>query len=165
MMMNHHKKSLLILSLFVSVSMLSGCVSSDSQSSSSYSAGQAQREMTVRFAVIESVRDVVIEEEVTPTGTIAGAAVGGIAGSALSHGSKESAIGAIVGAVAGGIAGNALSKTQSKKEGVELTVKLESSGDYRVLVQEKDPKQAFQKGDRVRLVSSGNITKVTKESE
>ena len=161
---NVNKKTMLILGLSV-VFALSACVSSTSQSSASYAAGQAQREMTVRFASVESVRDVVIEEEVTPTGTIAGAAVGGIAGSALSHGSKESAIGAIVGAVVGGIAGNAVSNSQSKKEAVDITVKLEHNNEYRVLVQEKDPKQVFQKGDRVRLVSSGNVTKITKEVE
>ncbi len=142
--------------------VLTGCVSSKSQNPSTYRAGQAEREINIRFATVESVRDVTIEEDTTGAGTVAGGAVGAVAGSAISHGSRESIIGGVLGAVAGGIAGNAISKAQSKKEGVEITVKLEN-GEYRAIVQEKDPNLILQKGDRVRLMSTGNVTKVVKE--
>jgi outer membrane lipoprotein SlyB len=157
------KLSLLSVSVLALSVLLSGCVASRSQGPSTYAAGQAEREMTIRFAVVESVRDVTIEEEPTGAGTVAGGAVGAIAGSSLSSGTRASAVGGILGAVAGGIAGQAISKSQSKKSGVEITVKLENNGEYRAIVQEKDPSVSLQKGDRVRIMSSGNLVKVVKE--
>ena len=120
---------------------LSGCYTPAS-SGSVYSAGQARNEQTVRLGVVESVRQVTIEGTPGELGTIAGGALGGIAGST----------------VGGGIAGSAIERNVTQKKGLEITVKLEN-GELRAITQEAD--EQFRPGERVRLVSSGGVTRVT----
>jgi outer membrane lipoprotein SlyB len=136
----------------------SGCATR-TNSASVYSASQAQREQTVRFATVEGVREVVIDRGQTGTGTVAGAAVGGIAGSSVG-GRRENIAGAILGAVAGGVIGQAVEGSANKKKGVEITLRYDN-GDIRAIVQEADD-QAFQPGDRVRILQSGTTSRVVK---
>lgn len=134
---------------------LAGCAGS--QSSGSYAPSQARGEMTVRMGVVESVRQVTIEGENTPAGTIAGGIVGGIAGSNVGKG-KGSDIGAVLGAVAGGVAGHALEQNLNKKTGVEITIKLDN-GQLTAITQEAD--EQFRPGERVRILSGRGTTRVT----
>ncbi len=138
------------------VAAVSGCAT-PSNSSSVYNASQVQREQIVRFGVVESVRQVAIQRPENGVGTLAGAGVGGVAGSAVGGG-RGSIIGAIVGAVAGGVAGNAIENSANNRPGYELTVRLDD-GTMRAIVQEAD--EAFQPGDRVRILSRGGISRVT----
>jgi outer membrane lipoprotein SlyB len=92
-------------------------------------------------------------------GTGAGAIIGGIGGSAVGQG-RGSAVAAVVGAVAGGIAGQAIENNRSRVAGVELTVRLDN-GELRAIVQEVDGQQ-FKPGDRVRLLSQGGVTRVSR---
>lgn len=138
--------------------LLAGCATQQ-HSASIYSAGEAQREQVVRMAVVESVREVTIDRGQTGVGTGAGAVVGGIAGSTVGQG-RGSAVGAVVGAVVGGIAGQAIENASSKVPAVELTVRLDN-GELRAIVQETDGQQ-FRPGDRVRLLSQGAVTRVTR---
>ncbi|MCA3212688.1 MAG: glycine zipper 2TM domain-containing protein [Burkholderiales bacterium] len=138
--------------------LLAGCATQQ-RSASVYRAGEAQREQVVRMAVIESVRDVTIDRGQTGVGTGAGAVVGGIAGSTVGQG-RGSAVGAVLGAVVGGIAGQAIENNSSKVPGVELTVRLDN-GELRAIVQETDGQQ-FRPGDRVRLLSQGGVTRVSR---
>jgi outer membrane lipoprotein SlyB len=139
----------------LAASLLQGCASSNS--GSVYSRGEARREMSVRMGVVEGVRSVMIEGTKTPVGTIGGAAVGGIAGSTVGGG-RGSAVGAIVGAIVGGVAGSAVEEGVTRKQGLEITVKLDN-GEMRAIVQEGD--EQFRPGERVRLVSQGGVTRVT----
>ncbi len=134
---------------------LAGCATHES--GSVYSRHETGREQTVRFATVESVRAVKIAGGQSQVGPIAGGAVGGIAGSEVGHG-KGSAIGAVLGAVGGGVAGSAIEQAATQKDGLEITVKLDS-GELRAIVQEAD--EAFKPGERVRLLSSGGVTRVT----
>ncbi len=136
---------------------LGGCYTPTS-SGSVYSAGQARNEQTVRMGVVESVRQVTIEGTPGQLGTIAGGALGGIAGSTVGGGSRGSAVGTILGAVGGGVAGSAIERNVTQKKGLEITVKLDN-GDLRAITQEAD--EEFRPGERVRLVSSGGVTRVT----
>lgn len=138
--------------------LLAGCATQQ-RSASVYRASEAQREQVVRMAVIESVRDVTIDRGQTGVGTGAGAVVGGIAGSTVGQG-RGSAVGAVLGAVVGGIAGQAIENNSSKVPGVELTVRLDN-GELRAIVQETDGQQ-FRPGDRVRLLSQGGVTRVSR---
>lgn len=138
--------------------LLAGCATQQ-RSASVYRAGEAQREQVVRMAVIESVREVTIDRGQTGVGTGAGAVVGGIAGSTVGQG-RGSAVGAVLGAVVGGIAGQAIENNSSKVPGVELTVRLDN-GELRAIVQETDGQQ-FRPGDRVRLLSQGGVTRVSR---
>lgn len=147
---------LAIASAFAATAVISGCASTSS--GSVYSGGQARQEQTVRMGVVESVRQVSIEGSKSGVGTVAGGLVGGVAGSNIGGGSRGSAIGSILGAVAGGIAGNAIEQGATKKQGLEITVKLDN-GELRAITQEAD--EAFRQGERVRLLSGGGVTRVT----
>jgi outer membrane lipoprotein SlyB len=134
---------------------IGGCASTSS--GSVYSSGQARQEQTVRMGVVESVRQVSIEGSRSQVGAVAGGMVGAVAGSNVGSG-KGSTIGSILGAVAGGVAGNAIEQGVTKKQGLEITVKLDN-GQLRAITQEAD--EDFRPGDRVRLLSGGGVTRVT----
>jgi len=135
---------------------ITGCASTSS--GSVYSGGQARQEQTVRMGVVESVRQVTIEGSKSGVGTIAGGAIGGVAGSNIGGGNRGSAVGTILGAVAGGLAGNAIEQGTTKKPGLEITVKLDN-GELRAITQDAD--ETFRPGERVRLLSGGGVTRVT----
>lgn len=138
------------------VLLVGGCASS--KSGSVYSREEARREMSVRMGVVEGVREVLIEGTKSPVGTVAGGAIGGIAGSTIGQG-RGSAVGAVLGAVVGGLAGSAAEEGITRKRGAEITVKLDN-GEMRAIVQEGD--DTFKPGERVRLVSQGGVTRVTR---
>jgi len=135
--------------------LLAACASSNS--GSVYSRDEARRVQTVRTGIVESVRQVKLEGTKSPVGTIAGGAVGGIAGSSIGQG-RGSAVAAVIGAVIGGLAGSAAEEGITRKNALEITVKLDGGGLIAV-VQEAD--DAFKSGDKVRLVESGGTTRVT----
>jgi outer membrane lipoprotein SlyB len=113
--------------------------------------------MHVRMGVVESVRQVTIEGTQSGAGTLAGGVVGGVAGSEIGHG-KGSTVGAVLGAVLGGVAGQAIEEKVSKKEGMEITIRLES-GQIIAVTQEAD--EQFRAGDRVRVLSGSGTTRVS----
>jgi outer membrane lipoprotein SlyB len=135
--------------------LLAGCASS--QSGSAYERRQARQEMSVRLGVVESVRRVTIEGTKSPVGSVAGAGVGAVAGSNIGRG-RGSTAGAIVGAVVGGVAGSAIEEQVTKKEGLEITVRLDS-GALIAVTQEAD--EAFHPGEQVRVLRGGGATRVT----
>lgn len=135
--------------------VLAGCAAS--KSGSAYERHQARQEMTVRLGVVESVRQVALEGTKTPVGAAAGAALGGLAGSNIGRG-KGATAGAIVGAVAGGVAGAAAEEQVTKKDGLEITVKLDN-GQLIAVTQEAD--EAFHPGERVRVLKGSGATRVT----
>lgn len=135
--------------------LLGACASSNS--GSVYSRDDARKTQTVRTGIIESVRQVKLEGTKTPIGTVAGAAVGGIAGSSIGQG-KGSSIGAVIGAVVGGLAGSAAEEMMTRKDALEITVKLDGGG-LTAVVQEAD--EQFNAGDKVRLIESGGNTRVS----
>jgi len=141
--------------LFAVLVVLAGCQTRES--ANVYNRHEAGREQTVRFATVDSVRAVKIAGSQSQAGPIAGGAVGGIAGSTVGHG-KGSAVGAVLGAVGGGVAGSAIEQKATEKDGLEITVKLDS-GELRAIVQEAD--EQFKPGERVRLLNSGGVTRVT----
>ncbi|ACT47400.1 glycine zipper 2TM domain-containing protein [Methylotenera mobilis] len=134
---------------------LAACASSNS--GSVYSREDARKTQTVRTGTVESVRQVKLEGTKTPIGTVAGGAIGGIAGSSVGGG-KGSTIAAVLGAVVGGIAGSAAEEVATRKDALEITVKLDGGGLLAV-VQEAD--EPFSAGQRVRLIENGGTTRVS----
>ena len=112
--------------------LLAGCAGS--QSGSAYSTSQTRGEMHIRMGVVESVRTVIIE------------------------GSRGSTVGSILGAVVGGIAGQAVEERANRKEGLEITIKLDN-GQMIAVTQEAD--EAFRAGERVRVLSGSGATRVS----
>jgi outer membrane lipoprotein SlyB len=140
---------------------LTGCAY-NSSSSDVYTASQAQREETVRMATIESVRGVKISSnngQPTGLGTIGGGALGGVAAASAIGGGNGSIIAGIIGGLAGAVAGNAVENSVAMKNGLEITVRLDN-GDMRAITQTANG-EVFQAGERVRLLSSGGVTRVT----
>lgn len=135
--------------------VLGACASSNS--GSVYKRGEARTVQTVKMGVVESVRQVKLEGTKTPIGTGTGAVVGGVAGSTLGGG-KGRIITSVLGAVAGGLAGSAAEEGITRKDGVEITVKLDS-GTMIAVVQEAD--EQFNPGDKVRVLEADGVTRVS----
>jgi outer membrane lipoprotein SlyB len=136
-----------------------GCATRES--ANVYSKHETGREQIVRLATVDSVRPVKIQGSDTAAGPIAGGAVGGIAGSTIGQG-KGAMVGAVLGVVGGAVAGRAIEQGVTSKDALEIIVKLDS-GELRAIVQEAD--LTFKPGDRVRLVSSGGVTRVTPQPQ
>jgi outer membrane lipoprotein SlyB len=109
------------------------------------------------MGVLESVRSVSIEGTKTPVGPAAGAVAGGIGGSAIGSG-RGSAVAAVAGAVIGGLVGAAAEEGLTRREGIELTVRLDN-GEMVAIVQEAD--EVFKPGERVRLLAVNGQTRVS----
>ena len=135
---------------------VAGCAT-ESTSGGVYSPRQARQEQSVRLGVVESVRHVTIEGTQGTVGAVAGGAVGGIAGSNVGGG-KGQTVGSILGAVAGGVAGSVIERKATERKGLEITVRLDG-GELRAITQDAD--EEFKPGERVRLLSGGNATRVT----
>lgn len=148
-------RTLKLVAVLAAAAVLSGCASS--LSGSTYSRDEARREATVRMGVVESVRQVQIEGTKSSIGAAGGAIAGGIGGSYIGSG-RGSAIGAVAGALLGGIAGAAAEEGLTRRNGVEVTVRLDN-GEMRAIVQEAD--EVFKPGERVRLLSQGGVTRVS----
>jgi outer membrane lipoprotein SlyB len=146
-----------ILAAAMLVAVVAGCAS-PGLGGGSYSREQARREQTVRMGYVESVREVKLEGTRSGVGPAAGAVAGGVAGSSIGHG-RGSAVAAIAGAVLGGVAGQAAEEGFTGRRGVEVTVKLDS-GQMVAIMQEAD--EAFRPGDRVRILSDGGTSRVTR---
>ena len=138
------------LSLFVIA-----CASSNS--GSVYKRDDARKVKTVKTGIVESVRTVQLEGTKSPIGSIAGGAVGGIAGSSVGSGRTGSIV-AVIGAVAGGLAGSAIEEGITRKDALEITIKLDGGGLI-AIVQEAD--EQFNPGERVRIIESGGTSRVS----
>ena len=139
-------------------SLLVLCACAPGQGANSYSRNQARTEQSVRMGTVEGVRVVRLEGTRSPVGTLAGGVVGGVAGSAIGQG-RGSTIGAVLGAVAGGLAGSAIEQGVTRKEGLEITVRLDN-GNMIAITQEAD--EQFKPGERVRVLSGGGVSRVTR---
>lgn len=148
-------KRIQVAAVMLGVAALAGCA--QGLGGGSYTRDEARREQNVRMGMVESVRPVQIEGTRTGVGPAAGAVVGGVAGSTVGGG-RGSAVAAVIGAVAGGVAGQAIEQGATRKNGVEVTVKLDS-GALLAIVQEAD--ETFRAGDRVRILSDGRTSRVT----
>lgn len=135
---------------------IAGCANK-SASSNVYSYGQTQREQIVRMGTVVSTRAIVIQnEQSSGVGTLAGGALGGVAGSTIGGG-RGQVLATIGGALLGGIAGNAVENQTGKTQGLEVTVRLDN-GETRVIAQAADIQ--FTSGQRVRLLSGNGPTRV-----
>lgn len=151
------KNLLIAMIALITPVFISGCASS--LSGDTYSREEARTPHTVRMGTIEALRPVKIEGTKTNVGTAAGAIVGGVAGSSVGGGKGE-IVAAVIGAVAGAIAGAAIEEGITRTQGVEITVQ-EDSGALRSYVQQLNEGEIFRVGDRVRILSSNGIYRIT----
>jgi outer membrane lipoprotein SlyB len=140
--------------LLLCVVSLVGCAS---QSADVYSRSQAQRQLSVFYGTILVVDSVTIEGSQTGLGTVSGGVLGGIAGNTVGGGHGR-ALATAVGAIGGALIGTAVEEGSTRKNGVEITVELDS-GEVIAIVQEADDIYAV--GDRVRIIRGpGGVTRV-----
>ena len=122
---------------------------------------QSNVAQTIRYGKIVSMEKTVIVEKPTGTGARTGATVGAVAGYALAGG-RDRWLGALLGGAIGGAAGGAAGRAARKKKGWQLILTLEKT-DEEIGVQVKGKKKPeYDVGDRVRLLSAGGETKVTR---
>ncbi len=122
-----------------------------------------RNEKTVRYGTVDSVRAVTLPGKDTGAGALVGAVVGGISGAEVGKG-RGSAVGAVIGTVAGSLAGAAIEDHMTRREAHEIIVELDNTGELRAITQETSA-ETFQRGERVRLVTGGGITRVEKLSQ
>lgn len=153
--------SIPVMAALIAASLaMSGCAY-NSSSADVYTASQAQREETVRMGTVDSVRAVKISSnngQPSGVGAIGGGALGAVAGSAIGGG-RGSIVTGIIGGIAGLVAGNAIENGVAQRDGLEITVRLDN-GDMRAVTQSATG-EIFRAGDRVRLLSSGGVTRIT----
>ncbi|MFC4418982.1 outer membrane lipoprotein [Cupriavidus pampae] len=147
----------LAMAATLAAALVSGCASW-SNSNSVYTSDQAGREQTVRYGVVEGVREVLIQGQQSGAGTVAGGVLGGVAAGSTIGGGGGAVAAGLLGAVIGGIAGSAAENKLQQRRGLEITVRLDN-GEMRAVTQEAD--EVFRPGERVRLLSSGGTTRVT----
>jgi len=151
-------RRILALSAVAASLLMAGCAS-PGVGGANYTRAQTRGEQSVRLGTVESVRDVIIDADNTGTGSLAGVAIGGIAGSTVGGGYRANAAGAIVGEVVGGLIGNAVEKNNNDRQGIEVTVRLEG-GKIIAVTQGKD--EDFRAGDRVKIMSGQGATRVSR---
>lgn len=137
------------------VVILGGCTTS--RSGSVYTHEQARRVQQVETGVVTGVRTVQIEGE-RGVGTLGGAAIGGIAGSSVGGG-RGQAIMTVAGGILGGIIGAATEEGITRKDALQITVRLDS-GRTVAIVQEADVQ--FTVGDKVNVLTNGYETRVSR---
>ena len=123
-----------------------------------YRAHAAMGEQSVRYGVVDTVREVTIRARETGVGSASGAMIGSIAGSHAGHGHHSSVAGFIGGAILGAIIGSEVERSANERPGVELTVLLDSGRTIAVV---QDAEERFRAGDRVRVLSGRGLTRVT----
>lgn len=123
-----------------------------------YGRDQARMVQEVEMGRVESVRPVRIEGTKTPIGAGAGVIIGGVAGNSVGGG-RGAVIGTTVGAVLGGLGGAAAEEAITRKDGYEITVRLDSG---RVIAVTQAADESFREGDRVRVLTGGGVTRVSR---
>ncbi|CAN1568005.1 SlyB Outer membrane lipoprotein [Burkholderiaceae bacterium] len=139
-----------------SIVLVTGCAK-PSASANVYNYNQTQRDQIVRNGTVINVRPITIQSDQTSGGgAIAGGAIGGVAGSAVGGGTGRT-LAVIGGALLGALAGNAVEERMGKKDGLEITVRLDN-GETRVIAQEAD--LPIMMNQRVQVVSGAGPTRV-----
>ena len=150
-------KKLLILSA-VSPLLFASCAQ-QSLTGDTYSRTEAGRAQSVTRGTITSIRNVKIEGN-TQAGSVLGGVAGGFLGKEIGSGSTASTAGAIGGALIGSAIGSHAQKAMGSRAGLEITVKFDNGRSISA-VQEVNPREAFNIGDKVRVLNNDGKTRVT----
>jgi len=126
---------------------LGGCAT-PSASGSSYPRYETRTAYDVEYGEVVATRIVEIEGDASYIGIWGGAEVGRAAGSTVADGDTGRVTRAL-GGVAGAVAGEAIEKKVTAEDGLEITVRLDSSNTIAVV---QEPDVLFSPGDRVRVL-------------
>ena len=130
------------------VLVFSGCTPA---THSAQSVGQIEQ---VHYGRVVSVRGVTVSD--SGAGTLGGALIGGLAGSAIGSGRGNTL--AIVG---GALAGGAVGSQMNQSTGQELTILLQSGEEIVTVASNKTTAFSFRAGDEVALrIRNGQVTTI-----
>ncbi|MGQ7248179.1 glycine zipper 2TM domain-containing protein [Halomonas sp. V046] len=141
--------------LALSILTLAGCTATNKYSGNVYSGNQAQTAQNVQFGTISALRQVQIQGESSASGILGtggGAIIGGLLGNQVGGGSGRT-IATAAGAIGGAVAGNQIEQGVNRTTAWEMEIR-KDTGQTVVVVQKAD--QAFQVGQRVRLIGTGS---------
>lgn len=93
-------------------------------SAGSYNTGQVGQASRTESGTIIAARPVNVANSGIGLGTIGGALIGGVAGSAIGGGTRMNVLGALGGAAAGGALGNYAEGKMTSQTGMQYTIKL-----------------------------------------
>jgi len=147
----------ILLNILLVPFLLVSCAQ-DSMTGDTYSRSGVGQAQSVESGSVVSIRNVRIEGG-TGAGTIIGGIAGGYLGQEIGGGSGRS-IARIAGATLGAAAGSHAQKQLEGRNGIEIDVALDG-GNRVSVVQELNPREPFAVGQRVRVLSGRNGTKVT----
>ena len=144
-------RKLICLLIFNIILIISGC---SLHSGSTYDRSEMGSPEYFKKGVILSLRDVEIKGTETGAGDVAGATVGGIAGSSLGGNSATRALGALGGAVVGWIVGRTTEDVITSGAATEFIIQPDKGEPYAV-VQVND--EELKAGERVLIMDSGKV--------
>jgi outer membrane lipoprotein SlyB len=145
-------KAYRVITFLAATALLAGCASSNS--GEVYSRDQARRTQTVQMGTVQFVKNIQIEGTKSGVGAVGGGVAGGVVGSTIGGG-KGSILAAVGGAALGAVGGAVAEEKFTKKNGLEITVKLDSGATIAV-VQEADV--MYSVGERVRVLTGSDGT-------
>jgi outer membrane lipoprotein SlyB len=148
-----------LLMLVPIIGLLASCAQ-DSLSGDVYSRSEARSGQSVNSGRVTAIRYVKIEGG-NQGGAILGGLAGGALGSTIGSGRASNTAGAIGGGLLGSAVGSHAQQSMGSRQGVEITVRLDSGGSVAVVqeVSQKNPNY-FKVGDRVRVLNSGSSMRV-----
>lgn len=146
--------------LLVTTALLLGACAG-SKSGDVYTRDQVRQVQTFRVGIIEQLKDVRIEGTSTQIGAAAGTVVGGIAGSSTGDG-KGSDVMRVLGAVVGGVVGAAAEEGYTREDGIEFSILLEDGSRISVVQERSANDEAFNVGDKVRVIESGGVVRIAR---
>lgn len=147
------KTQLLLLAVLIGVGSAGCTFPSSSRVVSRSQVGRAQR---IDYGTIEKMNSVVVAGQRGQIGTLGGGLTGAAATSDVGHGAGH-ALAQAGGAVVGAVAGQAVEEVVTRKDALEIIVKLDN-GSLVMVTQETSP--GFQIGDRVLVASGGGGDRV-----
>jgi outer membrane lipoprotein SlyB len=150
------KRLLAIALVPACLALTPACAQTPNSSTVTSQAGQQH----VAFGQVLALRPMEIKPGKTRVGAVTGALLGGIGGSQIGGGTAANLAGGVAGAVAGGLLGSAIQRGGQTKQGVEITVKLES-GEV-IAVTQPGSMNDFRVGDRVRVVGDNDEARVSR---
>lgn len=138
---------------------LAGCANTAPYSGNVYSGSQAKAAQSVSFGTITALRQVQIQADSRAGGLLGsggGAVIGGMLGNRIGGGSGRE-LATVAGAIGGSVIGTKVEESANRIAAWEIEIR-KDTGQTIVVVQKAD--QAFQVGQRVRLIGSGSRVSV-----
>jgi len=149
------------MAFLVAILLLASCAS---QTGSSYTSGQTRQASEVYMGTITHLDAAYIDNNPTGVGTLGGAVVGGVVGSAAGSprwnytGRTLMTLG---GAVIGALAGTGVEKALNSKDALDITVNLDNGQTLSIVQELGNEERSFAVGDRVRVLrGSGDSARV-----